>query len=198
MLVCGPLADVVIVETVGVGPERNCGGGHDRTCLCSCSCPTPGTTCRPSKGVMEIADLVVINRYDIDKNAATRAEAQIMSSPRLLGQHGNPGDVHHDQKSGTRRSLQISALLGQGVDSFWAAVTQFRQPANRQWPNGHAAPEPGAGLDGAHRCGPQKLVSRQHPQVTAGCTDAAIGGRGRCGHPLQLRWVSAIPRAPIN
>jgi LAO/AO transport system kinase len=35
------------------------------------------------KGVMELADLVVINKADIDVNAATRARAQITSALRL-------------------------------------------------------------------------------------------------------------------
>ena len=45
---------------------------------------------------MELADLVVINKADIDAAAATRAQALITSSLRLLGMHGNPEQMHHD------------------------------------------------------------------------------------------------------
>jgi LAO/AO transport system kinase len=81
---------------------------------------------------MEIADLVVINKADLDPKAATRAEAQITSSLRILSQHGNPEHSHHDASQWHPKVLQISALLGQGVDAFWAAVTQYRalQTAN--------------------------------------------------------------------
>jgi LAO/AO transport system kinase len=55
------------------------------------------------KGVMELADLVVINKADIDADAATRAQAQITSALRILGQHGHPDHAHHDGACGTRR-----------------------------------------------------------------------------------------------
>jgi LAO/AO transport system kinase len=42
------------------------------------------------KGVMELADLVVINKADLDAAAATRARAHITGALRLLGLHGNP------------------------------------------------------------------------------------------------------------
>ena len=55
------------------------------------------------KGVMELADLVVINKADIDPNAATtRAQAQITSSRCAdLGCHGNP--AHAGTTAGSRR-----------------------------------------------------------------------------------------------
>jgi LAO/AO transport system kinase len=80
------------------------------------------------KGVMELADLVVINKADIDPDAATRARAQIASSLRLLGMHGSPDQ--HAQANASNfwhpKVIQISALNGTGVDSFWAAVTEFQ------------------------------------------------------------------------
>ncbi len=75
---------------------------------------------------MELADLVVINKADLDAAAATRAQAQITSSLRLLGQHGRPDHAHHDARIWHPQVVQLSALQGQGVDGFWAAVTQFR------------------------------------------------------------------------
>jgi LAO/AO transport system kinase len=83
------------------------------------------------KGVMELADLVVINKADIDADAATRAQAQIASSLRLLGMHGNPNDPH-DARHWQPKVISLSALLGKGVESFWAAVSEFQtlQTAN--------------------------------------------------------------------
>ncbi|MBS7776959.1 methylmalonyl Co-A mutase-associated GTPase MeaB [Acidovorax sp. CCYZU-2555] len=127
MLVCEAAAyDVVIVETVGVGQsETAVNGMTDMFVLLQL--PNAGDDLQAiKKGVMELADLVVINKADIDKNAATRAEAQITSSLRLLGMHGNPDHATHGALW-QPRVLQISALLGQGVEAFWQAVQQFRQ-----------------------------------------------------------------------
>ena len=78
------------------------------------------------KGVMELADLVVINKADLDAAAATRAQAQISSSLRLLGLHGRAEHAHHDQSIWHPKVIQISALSGQGIDGFWTAVSDFK------------------------------------------------------------------------
>jgi LAO/AO transport system kinase len=133
MLICEAAGyDVVIVETVGVGQsEIAVAAMTDMFVLMQL--PNAGDDLQAiKKGVMEIADLVVINKADIDVHAATRAQAQITSSLRLLGLHGNPENAHHDRTLWHPRVIQLSALLGQGVDTFWAAVTEFRdiQTAN--------------------------------------------------------------------
>ncbi len=136
MLVCEAAGyDVVMVETVGVGQsEIAVAGMTDMFVLLQL--PNAGDDLQAiKKGVMEIADLVAINKADIDKNAATRAQAQITSSLRLLGMHGNPDHATHGALW-QPRVVQISALLGQGVDAFWAAVTQFR---TQQTDNGRLA-----------------------------------------------------------
>jgi LAO/AO transport system kinase len=128
MLVCEAAGyDVVIVETVGVGQsETAVHGMTDMFCLLQL--PNAGDDLQAiKKGVMELADLVVINKADIDPDAATRARAQITSSLRLLGLHGNPDHVHHDQKVWHPQVIQISALHGQGVDTFWTAVSEFKR-----------------------------------------------------------------------
>ena len=128
MLVCEAAGyDVVIVETVGVGQsETSVHGMTDMFCLLQL--PNAGDDLQAiKKGVMELADLVVINKADIDPDAATRARAQIMSSLRLLGLHGNPDHMHHDQAIWHPQVIQISALHGQGVDTFWSAVSEFKR-----------------------------------------------------------------------
>ncbi len=118
--------DVVIVETVGVGQsEIAVSGMTDMFVLMQL--PNAGDELQAiKKGVMELADLVVINKADLDAAAATRAQAQITSSLRLLGQHGNPANARHDETAWHPQVVQLSALLGQGVDHFWAAVESFR------------------------------------------------------------------------
>ena len=133
MLVCEAAGyDVVIVETVGVGQsETTVWGMTDMFVLLQL--PNAGDELQAiKKGVMEIADLVVINKADIDPNAATRAQAQITSSLRLLGLHGSAGNERHDASFWQPKVLQISALERTGVDGFWAAVSEFNslQTAN--------------------------------------------------------------------
>jgi LAO/AO transport system kinase len=133
MLVCEAAGyDVVIVETVGVGQsETAVANMTDMFVLMQL--PNAGDDLQAiKKGVMEIADLVVINKADIDAIAATRAELQITSALQLLGMHGGSGHAHADATLWHPKVVQLSALLGQGVDSFWAAVSEFRslQTAN--------------------------------------------------------------------
>ena len=127
MLVCEAAGyDVVIVETVGVGQsETAVSGMTDMFVLLQL--PNAGDDLQAiKKGVMELADLVVINKADIDPNAAMRAQAQITSSLRLLGLHGHPDHARHDDSVWHPQVIQISALLGQGVDAFWNTVRRFR------------------------------------------------------------------------
>jgi LAO/AO transport system kinase len=127
--------DVVIVETVGVGQsETAVSGMTDLFCLLQL--PNAGDDLQAiKKGVMELADLVVINKADLDPNAATRARAQITSALRLLGMHQYHGGGHgaHGDPHGhggdllwQPQVLQLSALKGAGLDEFWAAVSRFR------------------------------------------------------------------------
>ncbi|MPM70998.1 putative GTPase [bioreactor metagenome] len=133
MLVCEAAGyDVVIIETVGVGQSEI--AVHGMTDMfCVLQLPNAGDDLQAiKKGVMELADLVVINKADIDPNAATRAQAQITSSLRLLAMHGNPDHAHHNEALWQPKVVQISALNGTGVEDFWQAVETFRglQTAN--------------------------------------------------------------------
>ena len=125
MLVCEAAGhDVVIVETVGVGQsETAVASMTDMFVLLQL--PNAGDDLQAiKKGVMELADLVVINKADLDPDAATRAEAQITSALRLLGLRGR---AEHGSDRWHARVMQISALKGQGIDTFWSQVEQFHQ-----------------------------------------------------------------------
>ncbi|MGY4828383.1 methylmalonyl Co-A mutase-associated GTPase MeaB [Sphaerotilaceae bacterium SBD11-9] len=110
--------DTVIVETVGVGQsEIAVAGMTDMFVLMQL--PNAGDDLQAIKrGVMELADLVVINKADIDPDAATRAEAQIVSAMRLFSHHGT-ADPH------ATRVLCLSALKFQGVTAFCDTVDRF-------------------------------------------------------------------------
>lgn len=128
MLVCEAAGyDIVIVETVGVGQsETAVANMTDMFVLLQL--PNAGDDLQAiKKGVMELADLVVINKVDLDALAAQRAQLQITSAMQLLGLFGR-----HDESIWHPKALQLSALKGQGVDQFWAAVNEFKtlQTAN--------------------------------------------------------------------
>jgi LAO/AO transport system kinase len=122
VLVCEAAGyDIVIVETVGVGQsETAVAGMTDMFVLMQL--PNAGDDLQAiKKGVMELADLVVINKADLDVDAATRAQAQITSAMRLFTQHGRDAGAWRPQV------LKMSALKVTGIDSFWACVSRFRQ-----------------------------------------------------------------------
>ena len=117
MLLCEAAGyDVVIVETVGVGQSETAVAGMTDLYLLL-QLPNAGDDLQAiKKGVMELADLVVINKADLDAAAATRAQAQITSALRLLPTHAQT----------VQRVLQVSALKADGIAPLWAAVTALR------------------------------------------------------------------------
>ncbi len=126
--------DVVIVETVGVGQsETAVANMTDMFVLLQL--PNAGDDLQAiKKGVMELADLVVINKVDLDPDAATRAQVQIMSSLRLFSMHGNPDHAHHDETLWQPKVMKLSALKAEGITEFWETVTSFK---NIQTKHGH-------------------------------------------------------------
>lgn len=118
--------DVVIVETVGVGQsETAVANMTDMFVLLQL--PNAGDDLQAiKKGVMELADLVVINKVDLDPDAATRAQVQIMSSLRLFSMHGNPDHAHHDETLWHPKVMKLSALKAEGITEFWDTVTSFK------------------------------------------------------------------------
>ncbi|WP_312793272.1 methylmalonyl Co-A mutase-associated GTPase MeaB [Diaphorobacter nitroreducens] len=189
MLVCEAAGyDVVVIETVGVGQSEIAVQGMTDM-FCVLQLPNAGDDLQAiKKGVMELADLVVINKADIDPHAATRAQAQITSSLRLLSMHGNPEHAHHDESLWTPKVITLSALKGEGVDGFWAAVQEFRR---LQTANGRLAARRerqslawmweriDAGLKQAFRQHPQvrELLPRLQQDVAAGRVAASTAAR---------------------
>jgi LAO/AO transport system kinase len=127
--------DVVMVETVGVGQsEVAVQAMTDMFVLMQL--PHAGDDLQAlKKGVMELADLVLINKADLDRDAALRAKAQISSSLRLMRQSQHASHGPPRAPVWQARPLLLSALSGAGVAAFWDVVMQFktRQQANGQW-----------------------------------------------------------------
>ncbi|HEV8688725.1 MAG TPA: methylmalonyl Co-A mutase-associated GTPase MeaB [Ideonella sp.] len=178
LLICEAAGyDIVIVETVGVGQsETAVAGMTDMFVLLQL--PNAGDDLQAiKKGVMELADLVVINKADLDEAAATRARAQITSALRLFGQHGHPDHAHHDAAVWHPKVIQLSALKSTGLDAFWQAVTEYK---NLQTANG-------------------RLVARRHAQDEAWMwerIDAGLKSRFRA-HPA-VREQLAVLRAEVR
>ncbi len=120
MLVCEAAGfDIVIVETVGVGQSETAVAGMT-DCFVLLQLPNAGDDLQAiKKGVMELADLVVINKADIDEAAATRARATFTSALRFLGSH-------QSHSAGGTPVLQLSALKGSGLAEFWQAIERLR------------------------------------------------------------------------
>ncbi|MCB1916049.1 MAG: methylmalonyl Co-A mutase-associated GTPase MeaB [Rhodocyclaceae bacterium] len=119
MLVCEAYGfDVIIVETVGVGQsETAVAGMTDMFCLLQL--PNAGDDLQAiKKGIMEIADMIVVNKADIDVRAAQLAKAQLKSALHLL----RPASVHW-----TVPVLTLSALHKDGVAEFWQQVEAYRK-----------------------------------------------------------------------
>jgi LAO/AO transport system kinase len=140
------------------------------------------------KGVMEIADLIVINKVDIDPDAAMRAQLFITSSLRLLGFQGNPDHASHDKEFWHPQVMTLSALEGKGVPELWDKVSHFEklQKANGKF-DSRRQQQAGAwmwdridaGLKNAFRSNEavQKLLPSLVAQVNQGTMAASVAAR---------------------
>ncbi len=180
--------DVVIIETVGVGQSEIAVAGMTDLFLLL-QLPNAGDDLQAiKKGVMELADLIVINKVDIDPNAATRAQAFITSSLRLLGFQGNPDHASHDIKYWHPMVMGLSALNGIGITELWEQILRFKnlQVANGKF-NSRRKLQAGswmweridAGLKGAFRNHPavKALLPEFSAQVNQGTMAASVAAR---------------------
>jgi len=198
MLVCEAAGyDVVMVETVGVGQsETAVASMTDMFVLMQL--PNAGDDLQAiKKGVMELADLVVINKADIDAIAAQRAQLQITSAMQLLGMFSGYVESNWHPKA-----IQLSALKEEGVEAFWAEVQDFKA---RQTANGKFAARRqqqslswmweriDAGLKQAFKQHP--AVSRLLPELTMQVASGQVPASTAARHLLaaQSNQVQAVP-----
>lgn len=180
--------DVIIVETVGVGQSEIAVAGMTDMFLLL-QLPNAGDDLQAiKKGVMEIADLIAINKVDIDPDAAMRAQLFITSSLRLLGFQGNPDHASHDQEFWHPTVITLSALEGKGVPGLWDKVSHFEklQRANgkfesrrKQQAGAWMWDRIDAGLKTAFRNNPavQELLPILSAQVNQGTMAASVAAR---------------------
>ncbi len=116
--------DVILIETVGVGQSETMVSG-----LCDLflllMAPAGGDELQGVKrGIMEMADLILVNKADGDLLAtATRTQADYAGALRLLRRR--PQDPE-----GFPKALCVSAATGLGLDRAWAemqALAEWRR-----------------------------------------------------------------------
>ena len=180
--------DIVIVETVGVGQSEIAVAGMTDMFLLL-QLPNAGDDLQAiKKGVMEIADLIVINKVDIDPNAAMRAQLFITSSLRLLGFQGNPDHASHVQELWHPQVMSLSALQGTGIPELWEKILDFQrlQKANgkldsrrKQQSGAWMWDRIDAGLKNAFRnnVAVQKLLPSLSAEVNQGTMAASVAAR---------------------
>jgi len=121
MLLCEAAGfDVVIVETVGVGQSETAVAGMT-DCFVLLALPNAGDDLQAIKrGIVELVDFVLVNKADLDPEAAELARTQIANAFSMLRQraaHWSPP------------VLALSALTGAGVEAFWGEAERFRAAA---------------------------------------------------------------------
>ncbi len=118
MLVCEAAGfDVIIVETVGVGQsETTVAGMVDVFVLLQL--PNAGDDLQAiKKGIVEIADLIVYNKADIDARAAEFAKVQMRTALTML----RPASPNWRPVV-----LTVSALAKRGIPEFWAEIERYQ------------------------------------------------------------------------
>ena len=119
MLVCEAAGyDVILVETVGVGQsETTVAGMVDAFVLLQL--PNAGDDLQAiKKGIVELADIIVVNKADIDPKAAALAKHQFtgaLSMLRSASPNWRPPVV------------ALSAAAGTGIDAFWAEIERHQK-----------------------------------------------------------------------
>ena len=159
--------DIVIVETVGVGQSEIAVAGMTDLFLLL-QLPNAGDDLQAiKKGVMEIADLIAINKVDIDPDAAMRAQLFITSSLRLLGFQGNPDHATHHLEYWHPKVMNLSALNGNGVVELWEHILHYQalQKANGEF-EARRQKQAGAWMWDRIDAG-LKTAFRNHPAVKA-------------------------------
>jgi LAO/AO transport system kinase len=119
MLLCEAAGfDVVLIETVGVGQSEVAVAGMVDLFVLVLA-PGAGDELQGIKrGVVELADLVVVNKADGELAAAAKHVAADYASALHLVRPRTP--------EWTPRVLLVSALEGRGVDDLWNAIEDFR------------------------------------------------------------------------
>lgn len=117
--------DVVLVETVGVGQSETTVAGMVDTFLLLALARSGDQLQGIKKGVLEIADVVAINKADGDRVIEARSAARDLAGALRLvnGRHSASGGASGPWSVPV---LTCSGLTGDGIDEIWAAVLRHR------------------------------------------------------------------------
>ena len=118
ILVCEAAGyDVIIVETVGVGQSETMVASMTDVFVLL-QLPNAGDELQAlKKGIVELADIIVVNKRDLDARASELACAQLVSALTLLRPATHSWRVP---------VLSTSALRSEGLAEFWRAVEAHR------------------------------------------------------------------------
>ena len=118
MLICEAAGfDVVIVETVGVGQSETAVAGMSDVFLLL-QLPNAGDELQGiKKGILELADVVVYNKSDLDVRATDIACGQMTAALHMV----RPASPHWQVPV-----LKASANTGQGVQQVWETLQRYR------------------------------------------------------------------------
>ena len=109
--------DVVLVETVGAGQSETMVAQMTDFFLVL-MLPGAGDELQGiKKGVLEIADLIAVNKADADPAKAREAKREYSSALRIL----QPSSHHWRPQS-----IMVSALINDGLDQVWDLINQHR------------------------------------------------------------------------
>jgi len=110
--------DIIIVETVGVGQSETAVAGMTDVFVLL-QLPNAGDDLQAiKKGIMELADLVVFNKADIDPLAAQLAATQMRLALSTL----RPASLNWQPSV-----LTLSATRKDGLVEFWQHIEKFRR-----------------------------------------------------------------------
>ena len=109
--------DVIIVETVGVGQSETAVAGMT-DCFVLLQLPNAGDDLQAiKKGIMELADMVVFNKADLDPTAAQMAATQMRSALGML---------RSAAAAWKPPVLTLSAVRKEGIEAFWTTIESYR------------------------------------------------------------------------
>jgi LAO/AO transport system kinase len=111
--------DVVLVETVGVGQSEVTVAGMVDTFLFLTLARTGDQLQGIKKGILEIADVIAVNKADGDRLDEARSAARELSGALRMVNRGNKGWVPP--------VLTCSGLEGTGVEEVWKTVLEHRE-----------------------------------------------------------------------
>ena len=110
--------DVVLVETVGVGQSEVTVAGMVDTFLFLTLARTGDQLQGIKKGILEIADVIAVNKADGDREAEARSAARELAGALRL--------VYSGGRSWVPPVLTCSGLEGRDVDTVWQRVLDHR------------------------------------------------------------------------